>query len=161
MSSPNRAIFDMVAAYLAAAYAIRLPGGRRVVLRVGTPMPRELDMLLARVDASAPKAAGLITAWNPFSRPLPTAENRRRQRELLQQLRRRSTRVFAGAGYGPDWREPSLAAFGITLAALDELARRFEQNAILAFRPGEPVRLRLYRDDWRTALAGADVDFAG
>ena len=39
------------------------------------------------------------------------------------------------------------------------LARRFAQNAILTFSVGAPVRLRLYRADWRDA-AGADVDFA-
>ena len=152
------AIRDIVAAYRAATYAIRLPGGRRVVLRVDAPGPRELDPLL---DAAAHgTTAGFITTWNPFSQPAPRAENHGRQRVLLARLRGSARVVLAAAGFGTGWREPSLAVFAIEPDELDSLAREFRQNAILSFRARERVRLRLFRDDWRKALADSDVDFA-
>ena len=51
-------------------------------------------------------------------------------------------------------------AVAIEAAQLDVVAREFRQNAILTFRARERVRLRLFRDDWRKALADSDVDFA-
>jgi hypothetical protein len=201
MPMPESAIREIVATYLAATYAIRLPGGRRVVLRIGARTPPELDALLdaaardrdvrharnpdagaadpidARaiqldleapgecayklVEAAAPGAgAGLITAWNPFSQTTPHAENRARQHELLACLRPRARSVLAASGYGAGWREPGFAAFAIETQALDGLARAFRQNAIVTLRAGACVRLRLYRDDWRDALADSDVDLA-
>jgi len=148
---------QLIAAYRVARCSVRLHVGRRVVLRVGDACPSELAQVLACTEAGL---GALITAWNPFSRPAARDENHRRQRQLLDCLRSEGARVLVGAGGGAGWREPGLAAFGVHLAALDALARRFAQNAILTFSAETPVRLRLYRDDWRDALAGADVDFA-
>ena len=147
----------LIAAYRAASYSVRLPGGRRVGLEVGAECPGELNDLLLR---TAHSAGGLITAWNPLSVQSARSANRLRQRELLAALHAARAGVLAGVGSGNDWREPSLAALGVRVDLLDELARHFGQNAILSFRAGEPVRLRLYRDEWREALSGDDVDFA-
>jgi len=146
----------LISAYRAAHYGVRLRGGRRVSLHVGAACPRELAEMLTGEQANI---GALITAWNPFSLPVPRRDNRRRQRELLDCLLTLNAHVLAGVGGGADWREPALAAFGVPLGALDALARRFAQNAILTFSVAAPVRLRLYRADWRDA-AGADVDFA-
>lgn|GEM_PF-1016409 len=192
------AIREVVDAYRAATYAIRLSGGRRVVLRIGALMPSELRALLdsattpqdallpheavaiaadpRRAVADAADAttlgantgliaagritAGLITAWNPFSQATPLRENRARQRELLARLRERAKRVLPASGFDVGWREPGFAAFAIDAEALDDLARTFRQNAIVTFGAGDHVRLRLYRDDWRDALANSDVDLA-
>ena len=156
--TPELTIRKTIDAYRAANYAIRLPHGRRVVLRIGGSAPDALREFLVGVERE--RCAGFITAWNPFSQPAPREENRRCQRELLGRLRNEARRVFVGAGYAGDWREPSFAVFAVALARLDDLAREFRQNAILTLRANESVRLRLYRDDWRAALAGADVDFA-
>ncbi|MEP6938433.1 MAG: DUF3293 domain-containing protein [Rudaea sp.] len=147
----------LVAAYRAADYWVRLAGGRRVALRVGAACPHEIRELLSRDDAAI---GGLLTAWNPFSRQTPRATNRRRQRELLGRLRAAGARVFVGAGTGTDWREPGLAAFGLRMDTLDALARDFGQNAILTFCAAGPVRLRVYRDDWRGAISCDDADLA-
>jgi hypothetical protein len=183
---PESAIRETLEAYRVATYAIRLPGARRVVLRVGARTPPELDAFLDSIapDRKAPdmndpgaadlirarasltaasgldSSAGLITAWNPFSRVVPLAENRARQRELLARLRGRARCVFAASGIGVDWREPGFAVFGMETEALDALAREFRQNAIVTFRARGKVRLRFYRDDWRDALADSDVDLA-
>ena len=151
------AAIELIAAYRAAHYCVRLHGGRSVALRVGSACPPELVEMLA---CERTRVGALITAWNPFSRPAARRDNRRRQRELLDGLRSAGARVLVGAGSGEGWREPGFAAFDMHLAALDALARHFAQNAILTFCAETTVRLRLYRSDWRDALAGADVDFA-
>jgi len=151
----------MVAAYCAARYAIRLPGGRRVMLEVGCTVPAPLEALAnAHPSADEGLANGFITAWNPHSQPARRDDNRLRQRDLLRRLRASARAVFVGAGYDAGWREPSLAALGIRIDTLDGLAREFRQNAILTFAPSGVVRLRMLRDDWRPALRNVDVDFA-
>lgn len=156
MNAKSEAV-ELVAAYRAADYSVRLHGGRRIALRVGAECPRELAEMLTDHDKSI---GALLTAWNPLSRPAAREENRRRQRELLDCLRAAGARVLVGAGGGEGWREPGLAAFALPVSSIDALARRFAQNAILTFSAGEPVRLRVYRADWRDAPVGTDIDFA-
>jgi hypothetical protein len=160
MSAPDTSVQELVAAYHAARYAVRLRGGIRVELLVGEAVPRALAEVLSACAIGDCATGGLITAWNPYSVPATRDDNRRRQRELLPRLRGASAVVHAGAGWGAGWREPGFAPLGIASGALDALAREFRQNAILTFSAGERVRLRLYPDEWRAALRDADVDFA-
>ncbi len=61
--------------------------------------------------------------------------------EALGLVRRRSVASDADAR----WEEPGWLVAGLDAAAADALARRHGQAAILHWRQGEPVRLRMYR----------------
>lgn len=145
---------DLLALYRATHYDVRLPGSRRVRLRVGACCPAALSAVFPPQNPCA-----LITACNPWSQPLDAAANHRRNRELRAALRGVSTRVLAAVGRIPGqyWREPSLLVAGMPLTALDDLARQFEQNAIIYFISREPVRLRLYRGDWRAHVPACEL----
>src|SRR5277367_5357960 len=80
------------------------------------------------------RQGGFITAWNPRSRLLPVAVNRRRQARLLAGLGRRRWRPALGTWRG--WREEHLlvAADPRWLAVV---GRRHGQNAIVIIRIGQ------------------------
>ncbi|ANB16682.1 DUF3293 domain-containing protein [Dokdonella koreensis] len=139
----------LLALYRAAHYAVRLPGGRRIALVLDAKPHPTLEAWLCGADCA------VLTACNPYSQPLPAAENRRRQRGLLAELREAGARVLPAAGHGDGWREPSLLAAGVPLGLVDALAVRHEQNAIIVADADRRLRLRLYRRDWREALTDA------
>ncbi|HEX7815429.1 DUF3293 domain-containing protein [Dyella sp.] len=116
---------DLLAAYRATAYRVRLANGGWAALRIDRAVPAALASLLAD------QPWGFITAWNPHSRKLALHDNRVAQRQLLRQLRLLGgiTRIRAGVGVGLGWREPSLLVVGIHVTELDMLAREFQQNA--------------------------------
>jgi hypothetical protein len=74
----------------------------------------------------------VITAWNPRSQTLSAAENQARNLELEQLLEARGARIFEAEGRSPDrtWREASFAVVGLAESEIEELALRFEQNAV-------------------------------
>ncbi|GAP67241.1 hypothetical protein MBSD_n2558 [Mizugakiibacter sediminis] len=128
-------------AWLATQYRVRLPRGGYAAIRIGAPLPAALRPLLVAED----EPWGFITAWNPRAQARGRAANRAAQRALLQALRERGARLRAGTGVGADgWREPSLFALGIDFDALDALAARFEQAAIVRGRGGGRAELREY-----------------
>lgn len=108
-------------------------------LRVEQTSP-ELDRLLE--EAGALEWAH-ITAWNPRSRPLSPPDNRQAQDALEWAVRARySSLPGVGAATDGDWPpEEGLFIFGIPEAEAVELGRRFEQNAVVCGRKGEPARL--------------------
>ncbi|MDR3532546.1 MAG: DUF3293 domain-containing protein [Rhodopila sp.] len=81
--------------------------------------------------------AVFITAYNPFSRPMPPGWNRRMQARLAQAVRRRP--VLVASGHWRRWSEAHLVVFGDVRPARG-LARRFRQNAIVIVRRGQPAR---------------------
>jgi uncharacterized protein DUF3293 len=105
----------------------------QICLRIGEPCPS----LEARAWA-------YVTACNPQSKLLPPYENAQRMQNLEQ--------VVAAAGYrylhgearsrGGNWPpEPSLLILDIDEKAALDLARRFDQAAIVVGRSGESARL--------------------
>jgi peptidoglycan/xylan/chitin deacetylase (PgdA/CDA1 family) len=103
------------------------------------------DALLRRMGA---RQGAFVTAWNPYSQPMPRGWNDR----MLARLREAARRLpFAeGWGHGRGWSERHL------LIAADprrvrRLARRFRQHAIIAVRIGAPARMVVRR----RALRGA------
>ena len=129
-----------------AEYRVRIAQGGCAVIRIGEPLPRALHHMLS--DEREPW--GFITAWNPFARKVSRERNRAAQRELLAVLRERGARPCVGAGVGKNlgasqkrWRESSLFVVGLDFAALDELARRFEQAALVRGTGREAAELRL------------------
>lgn len=129
----------------------RIPGGARDTLRIGEPLPAAVSAWLA----DAPLCV-FITAYNPRSTAQSAHDNRRAQRELLRQLRQHGARWRPGVGRipGQPWREPSLLAAGLDLAAIDALAWRLSQNAIVLAHRNATAQLRLYGAQW-AALADA------
>lgn len=121
---------DTLRAFREAEYRVRLPQGGCAVIRISQPLPGELHGCVK--NDRTPWA--FITAWNPLARRASRVLNRARQRELLAALRElgAAPRVGIGNGTGKQkWREPSLFVTGLDFAALDALARRFEQAAIV------------------------------
>src|SRR5690242_11950497 len=114
-------------AWLETEYRVRLRQGGYAVIHIGAPLPPALRGFLR--DEKEPW--GFITAWNPNARRASREINRARQRELLDALSASSARCRAGTGVGEKWREPSLFVTGLGFDALDALARRFGQAALV------------------------------
>jgi hypothetical protein len=128
---------DLEVAYRATAYTAETPPGR-LVLRVDAASP-ELDRLLAEHGVTT---WAYITAYNPGSVPTAAAENEARQRELRDAVERAGYAFFEGAGVGEGWPpEQSLLVLGVTAEGGGELARRFEQVAVVVGERGGVARL--------------------
>lgn len=117
-----------------------------LALRVDTPTPPALDALL---EGRGLDEYAYLTAVNPRSRPLPDAENRRRMAALRAALDEDGWvyllgEAVADAALWPP--EPSLLVLGLPAARAVELARAFEQNALVVGRRGGAARL-VFVDD--------------
>lgn len=136
---------DLIRLYEHTQYRVRLADGGHAVIHVHQTLPNALCRLLPDPDTRW----AFISAWNPHSQWLPAAENRPRQRHLLNHLRQLvpTPRIFAAMGIGPAdaqgqrWREPSLFVVGITPDQVDALLHRFEQNAAVCGTGHEPATL--------------------
>lgn len=95
----------------------------------------------------------LLTAWNPFSEPLPAEENERRRAEFEAEARHLGIAFVGGRGEDPttpEWTpEESLCLFDAPLEHVDAWMRRYEQNA--AVRVNEEGQVSLY---WHPELRG-------
>jgi len=138
--TPDR-IDALLAAFAAAEYVVEA-GGDRIVVRVGESAPA-LDSLLGD------RPWAVITAHNPDGR-MPGAEaNEAAQRSLEKSLREMQPAALIRVcnrdpdGLWPD--EPAWLFTPKSMSAVDQLARRFGQRALLIGGPGEPARLRIYR----------------
>ena len=123
-------------AYEATDYRV----GDRFTIRCGERSP-PLEALLAD---SGHDTWAFITAWNPGSTALDTAENRRRMTDLAGRIALLGLPMLEGEGVGTggDWpSEPSLLVLGIGESEAVELGRAFGQVAIVVGRLGEPARL--------------------
>jgi hypothetical protein len=103
-------------------------------IRIGRRVP---DILFDRLGTAT---GTLLTAWNPFSRHMPTSWNQRMQRRLRRHLRRFVILEAEGSLHG--WHEAMLLAGGPPQPAI-RLARRFRQSAVLVLRRGVTVQLIL------------------
>ncbi|MFC4763042.1 DUF3293 domain-containing protein [Dyella koreensis] len=124
---------NLLAAYRAAAYRVRLRQGGWATIRIDAPLPTAL------VAVAGERPWGFITAWNPHSQVRSSGWNRKVQHRLLITLRDlpSTQRVCAGVGTGMGWKEPSLFVIGPDTASLDTVARNFEQNAYVhGYRDG-------------------------
>ncbi len=128
---------ELAVAYAAAEYAVALDGDA-LPLRVGRPA--------GDLEAYWPASRYLfVSAWNPASQPHSDSANQAADERLVARLD--AAGVARHAAWAQDaagqWREP-----GWLLADLDDgpanaLARDFGQAGVLAWRRGEPVRLRM------------------
>ena len=102
---------DLAGAYRATTYWLNLPSSACTLdTRIGHVDPA-IDRLLQALNC---KRADLITAHNPYSRPLAAAQNERRDARLLFWLQRFQARVLRGYGVGDDGRWPAEAGWLIS-----------------------------------------------
>jgi hypothetical protein len=107
-----------------------------ITLRIGR-RSAGIDALLGRLAA---RDAVLVTAWNPFSRPMPDGWNRRMQARLRERLR--GWRTLSAEGGLGCWQEDHLLVIA-PLPPVRVLGRLFRQNALVAIRRRAPARLVL------------------
>lgn len=130
----------LVAAFKAAEYVVDGPGAT-IVIRVGEPTTA-LDRLLDD------RPWAVITAHNPDGRPRAAEANAAAERSLGERLRKlRPAVLLPGCNRDPSGLWPDEPAWLFTprsLRQVDALARRFDQRAVVAGRPGSPAELRIY-----------------
>lgn len=130
---------DLISAYEAADYWIESPAGR-IGLKIGQPFSG-IDRT-PRLNRLA-----IVTACNPFSRPLGDAQNATRQAQLIDAVERAGLKWFhaAGADAKGEWPpEPSLAILEPTDEQLDLWMEAFGQNAVVLAEHRSAIRLRLH-----------------
>jgi len=122
---------SLVAAYLSTAYRV-LPavGMEGFTLQVGVAQPRLVELMQRHQSVSA----AFITAWNPYGKLLPAAENRERNERLRTVLMQRGLAHWPGFGEDTQgsWSgEQSFLVLGLELATVRHLVTAFEQNAFI------------------------------
>ena len=130
---------DLLAAYTATDFVV-FDGGERWALHVGVASPR-IDALL---DHHGATCATVVTAFNPRSRVLAPDANLARHLALVRLLEERGLAFLYGEGRDPsgEWMpETECVVFGISLAEGLEIARRFDQNAVVFIERGKAPRL--------------------
>lgn len=128
------------AAYRATDYRVDNSPVGPFVIQVGQPSA-EVDRLLARHQQTE---WAFISACNPRSEQQSDEENDRQMADLAAKLREGGWPHYAGAGVGWDGTWPPESSFlviGISEAEALDLARQFQQDAIVVGRIGEPARL--------------------
>ncbi len=128
---------ELAAAYAAARYEVALDGDT-LPLRVGQPA--------SDLEAYWPaEHYAFITAWNPASEPHSDGANQTADALLVAQLDATGAQRHAAWAEDPDgeWREPGWLLADLDDTITDRLAREFGQAAVLSWRRGEPVRLRM------------------
>lgn len=147
-------IATLLDAYYTADYRWELDG-QWFPLRIGQPVPR--------LEAAFPASHrfGLLSAWDPHSRPRPDPVNRAADEDLHTALLASGLPYRPGFSSAPNrsWREPSWVVMDMEEAEFDRLARRFGQLGTLAWQRGEPVRLRMYARRPVLARAHEQVDW--
>ena len=130
---------ELLAAYTATDFVV-FDGPEQWALNVGVPSPR-IDALLDRHNATC---ATIVTAFNPRSRELAPEANKERHQSLVRLLEERGLTFLLGEGRDPSgqWTaETECIVFGISLAEGLEIARRFDQNAVVFVERGRAPRL--------------------
>jgi len=126
----------LIEAYRATDYVLFVGnGGQDVTLNIGRRNP-DFDTVL---EGRRAKSALVVTAYNPRSIVLSDAENTRRHAALTALLDAEGYDYALGEGRDPTgaWKaELECVVFGITKDAGLEIARRFEQNAIVFIASG-------------------------
>jgi ribose 1,5-bisphosphokinase PhnN len=130
----------LIEAYRATDYVLfvgdgPMPSGKDVTLNIGRRNP-DFDAVLDRRGATT---AVVVTAYNPRSIVLADAENRARHAQLTAWLEARGYDYALGEGRDPTgaWKaELECVVFGIPVEAGLEIARRFDQNAIVFIERG-------------------------
>ncbi|MEO6688454.1 MAG: DUF3293 domain-containing protein [Dokdonella sp.] len=141
-------IRDLLAMYRRTHYRVALPDHTGSTIRIGVAAPDPITNWIGTDDFAA-----YLTACNPYSQSLSDRQNDERLAELRDRLHKAGARFLEGIASVPDesWFEPSLLVNGIPLIAIDAIASRYEQNAVVIVPARGDARLRVYRAAWRDA----------
>ncbi|MCG6150295.1 DUF3293 domain-containing protein [Leptospira levettii] len=118
---------EFTQAYLSTLYKVE---GLTDPIQLGKKNP-ELDTILTKYNH---ENWCFMTAWNPHSNLLDLATNRKRNEDLLSEIKTTAKYiVLNGVGESPDvsWSEESFLVLGIDKDTAQYLARKYEQNAIV------------------------------
>ena len=132
--------------YQKAHYSVLVPSvsGKNIelVFRINESN-QQIDELLAKHQRST---ACFITASNPNGQRMDEKENEARMKELETLIQEKQLPYYFGQGGDPKgaWIEKSLLVVGIELGEADQIARHFEQNAIVWLQIGTAPTLRWY-----------------
>lgn len=105
-----------------------------ITVRIGRRSAAMDRLLLAHRQ----REAALITAFNPFSRPMPPGWNRRMQAGLSLEASRRI--ILPATGTWRRWSESHLMVFG-SFQRTAVLARKYRQHTIVILRLRQPALL--------------------
>lgn len=118
-----------------------------VVLKVGQPSQTIARLMML----SEEKGYAFITAWNPGSEPVSSAQNRKQNSMLEERLTEERYLYFQGRGvpHAEGWDpEESFLILGISKKEAIALGKEFGQTAILFGRGGGEPDL-LFMDDFQ------------
>lgn len=138
----DRAAADLAlleAAYRATRYCVTV-GTRELCARIDA-RALEIEQLLAERGAAS---GTFITAWNPMSRQRPAGENRAANDAMAAALAARGVATLPHHGRGDDatWPpEQGFLALDLPIGDALELARAFDQHAIVVVARGMPAAL--------------------
>ena len=132
--------------YQMAHYSVVVPSVSGRDLELGFRIDesnQQIEELLTKHERSS---ACFITASNPNGQRIDEKENEARMKELETFIQEKQLPYYFGQGGDPKgaWIEKSLLVMGIELGEADQLARHFEQNAIVWFQRGLAPSLRWY-----------------
>ena len=128
---------QLLEAYLATTYEVKHLG---LYLRIGE---ENWDLEEFLIDNNVFSWA-FISAWNPFSKPLPPSENKIRHLKLIEFVKNKRWVFAEGFGIPPneDWQaEKSLFILDISRNEAINLGKKFDQNAIVIGRLGKTPEL--------------------
>jgi hypothetical protein len=132
--------------YQKAHYSVLVPSVSGQDIELGFRIDesnQQIEELLAQHERST---ACFITACNPNGQHIDEKENEARMKELETLIQVKQLPYYFGQGGDPKgaWIEKSLLVVGIELGDADQLARHFEQNAIVWLQRGLAPALRWY-----------------
>lgn len=148
---------ELLRAYCRTTYRVQTPNSS-IDLHIGETSP-ELDRLLGKHNA---EDWAFVTAANPRSEQLSDIANAQRNQTLLAAVEADGYASFPGQGIGadPTWpAEDSLLIIGINDCSALELARSFDQHAIVCGLRRLTACLRVcLPDEWRDVIAEGLTD---
>jgi hypothetical protein len=106
-----------------------LAEGAEFLLPLGRPCAGLADLYRRHGAATA----AFITAFTPYSQPVPEAQNVSANARLRDDLTAAGARLFDAVGSDPagSWKEPSFLALGLSREEAEALGRAHRQNAIV------------------------------
>ncbi|MBU3584591.1 DUF3293 domain-containing protein [Polynucleobacter sp. AM-26B4] len=132
--------------YQKAHYSVLVPSVSGQDIELGFRIDesnQQIEELMTKHERSS---ACFITASNPNGQRIDEQENESRMKELETLILEIQLPYYFGQGGDSKgaWKEKSLLVVGIELGEADQLARHFEQNAIVWFQRGSAPSLRWY-----------------